>query len=544
MSHFYSTRDEEKQKRASKRLAEKMRSAEEKVRAEAERHSRCSEKHERKTAERLERAKKRCEQIRQIIGAFDPANLSIDSENSCNGTSACSNASAIPPAVNPAIDVLHPTPEIIRLVSNTILAGCLQPANLINKILSDIMGMVPPAPAENEAQASGQASNDQQQQTEVPKQHTATNTSDLNTPTASNDLSNEEIKALFKEAAKELEKMNEIANSSKTMESSTMSGGSSNSVITQIERVIKTPSESSVFNSTVVLEPVNLQNDVVDARAKSPDIEESFKIVSPPKSIMRSRESSIEVHDVNSMMSDDSRDWTMLDATTNENDEEVSFISASIYPSIPVNEPEAASDNEKYNESLKSVSTETQTPSVLSSVTSSAIPTPEEVRATIQKSIESVGELSEMVRNSIASAQQSLSSFQQPEVTVPKPVKADEPPPKVVTPEVTPSAQMIDSERKATSVASQATPNGTSVASQITESVSFIPTAPSASVSRPIWPPIPPRRTSPVSQANLMATTSGTKPKAGPAVIVYDPNPKVNTAVHTMMAMGFSNDGE
>lgn len=538
-----------------------MRSAEEKVRSEAERHSRCTEKHERKNAERLERAKKRCDQIRQIIGStmgvFDPANLSIGSENPCNaGASTSSNASQVPPAVSPAVDVYPPTPELIRLVSNTILQGCLQPANLINKILTEIMGMVPPAPAENEAQASAQASNDQQQQTEFPRQNTATNTSDVNTPTAA-DLSSDEIKALFKEAAKELEKMNEIANSSKTMESSTISGGSSNSVVTQIERVAQDLTDSVFSNSTIInIDPpkyteFDTQAVTVDGRAKSPDIEESYKIVTPPKSILRSRESSIEVHDVNSMMSDDSRDWTMLDASTNENDEEVSFVSAHFNPSLPgaasFNTSEAASDADKNNESIKSTSAETQTLSSLNGANSD-IPFREEVLASIQKSIETVGEMSELVKNSIDSARQSLNL--QPVVVI-EPFEYPSSP--AVAPQVTPSAQIINSEREATSVASQATPIAASVAAQATPVASSVasqssdsaPSAPPVAASRQISTP----QLSATTQANLMANRMATgvrskNSQVGPAVVVYDPNPKVNAAVHTMLAMGFSNDGK
>jgi hypothetical protein len=552
-----STRDEEKQKRASKRLAEKMRSAEEKLRTEAERHSRCSDKHERKTAERLERAKKRCDQIRSLIGAFDPANLSCE-ENAYASTS--SNASAIPPAVNnPATDVLNASPEIIRIVSNAILAGCLQPANFINKMLTEIIGMVPVVPTENVAQAAGQASSDQQQQTEFQRQHMATNTSDMNTPTSAADLSNEEIKALFKEAAKELEKMNEIANSNKsqTMETSTMSAGSSNSVVTQIERNCEDLTDSAISNSTVInIDPPGYAEVVAqeDGRGKSPDIEESFKIVTPPKSILRSRESSIEVHDVNSMMSDDSRDWTMLDASTNENEEEVPFLSARAQS--PVKQPETPTATP----ADKSVSTETQTPkSISSGFDSSSLPTPEEVRASIQKSIETVGEMSEMVKNSVASAQQSLLDFQQPEAYVEPPAAQPKPLPVLVLKPIQPTFQLINSERRATSVASQATPVATSVAAQATPVASSVASqatlvtdpvpapvsTPPVAAARLIWPPTAPQ-VSANTPANLMANGMGAKPKApqtGPAVIVYDPNPKINTAVHTMLAMGFSNDG-
>jgi len=350
--------------------------------------------------------------------------------------------------------------------------------------------------------------------------------------------------------------MNEIANSNnKAMESSTISAGSSNSVVTQIERIAEDLTDSAISNSTVINIDLPSYAEVIafdDGRGKSPDIEESFKIVTPPKSILRSRESSIEVHDVNSMMSDDSRDWTMLDASTNENDEEVPFLSAQL---TPVKEPETATEADKNNESLKSVSAETQTPTSITSGFNSLLPTPEEVRASIQKSIETVGEMSEMVRNSVASAQQSLNDFQNQAAAV-----------SVVPEPSTPSAQMIDSERKANSVASQATPVATSVAAQATPVASSVASqatiapepVPAPVATAPVFPPVPPRAasrliwpptsfpTSATTPANLMANGSGTKSKTtlpGPAVIVYDPNPKINAAVHTMIAMGFSNDG-
>ena len=552
-SRFHSTRDEEKQKRASKRLAEKMRSAEEKLRCEAERHSRCSDKYERKNAERLERAKKRCDQIRQIIGSslgsFDPANLSFGQENSSNsGAATSSDAGPIPPAVNQALDIVNATPEIIRLVSNAVLTGCLQPANLINKLLTEIIGMIPPVPTEYAEQGtsgqstSGQASqsssgNDQQQQTEVPRQHMATNTSDMTSPIAGHPA-NEEIRALFKEAAKELEKINEIANSSKTMESSTISAGSagsSSSVITQIERVVKNLTDSTISNATVVnVDPKGAnvnppEVETVDARAISPEIEETFKIVTPPKSLLRSRESSIEVHDVNSMMSDDSRDWTMLDAATNEHDEEASFMSAfnrSLPATSPTKETETSIESGKNSDSIKSISTETQTQS--SSLSH------DQLRASLQKSLEAVGEMRDMVKNSVAMSQKTLDDVQEPEDGI------------RVYP-YNPSINLIDSERKATSVASQAAPVSSSVGSQAVNVTEAKPSAPPIDEARQIWPPVSFSSSIASTQANLKAQSSTeTKPKvqSEPAVVVYDPNPKINAAVHTMLAMGFSNDGE
>lgn len=519
-----SAREEEKQKRAAKRLAEKMRQAEEKVRHEEERRSKhlSSEKHERKHAEKLERAKRRCEQIRQIIGAaIDPANLSgFGAPHVPNPTAASSTSTAsVQTSVDPSLASMHPSPETIRLLSNAI-AGCLQPCNLINKILNDIIGMVPQPASEASTQATAQPTscNDQQQQTEFMRQNTATNTSDMNTP-VSGHPSSQEIEALFKEAAKELEKMNEIVNNSKSMETSTGSLASSLSVITQVMQNMGASTSTTASDETVINVDVD---DVVDSGSKSPAIEDDYKIVTPPKS-MRSRESSIEVHDVNSMMSDDSRDWTILDAATNDFDDETS-----IDPNV--------------DESLKnSAAAETQT-QTLPPVAGSSNMTDEEIRTAIQRSIEAVGEVSQVVKNSIAIAQESLKSVQQPvdneridqlmkeqveAVQVSKPSKPIDLAPVYVVPQVPvaeASANLIQAETRPENVQTPPAPR--------------IPT---------IFVPL--GTLSATTQANLAASrlNTGTKRKEKPgptAPVIYHENPKINTAVNQMMFMGFSNEGE
>jgi len=297
-------------------------------------------------------------------------------------------------------------------------------------------------------------------------------------------------------------------------------------------------------------------------------IEESFKIVTPTKSQLRSRDSSIEVHDVNSIMSDESRDWTMLDAdhSSDHEDESSALINVTVDsfsvdvsvadPDVSVIDPNASILSN--NDSFKSISTETQTAMAIGD--NAALLSQEEIRASIQKSIETVGEMSEMVKNAVANAQKSLADVQPTTETTP-----------LLAPEPTPSAQMIDSEKKANSIASQASPVANSVAAQATPAAKSVasqatpitetPSAPSAppayapptytptsapsAAPRNIWPPVFSQAS---TQANLMANriSSATKPKApqpGPAVIVYDPNPKINAAVHTMLAMGYSNDG-
>lgn len=617
-----------------------MRCAEEKLRSQEERRARCPEEaYERKSAERLEKAKRRCDRIRQIIGAFDPANLNSQSESSSNVHATTSAVPSEPASdIDPALAVLNPTAETIRLLSNAI-AGCLQPCNLINKILSDIIGMVPQPPGESNApsaaptscgtQATGEAStqspghaftfNDQQQQTEFMKQNSATNTSDLNTPVTGHP-SNQEIEALFKEAAKELEKMNEIVNNSKTMESSSGGSiGSSMSAITQVERFMQNMTDSTFSNATLVNAESSMQSsDNVDCKEQSPGVENDFKIVTPNKS-MRSRESSIEVHDVNSMMSDDSRDWTMLDAAANDDEEEAAQATASsplivrsaqaeqvIWKSpvvVPTEDPE----------SLKTVVSETPSTPV-NNISAGSFN--EDVRASIQQSIENAAKMNAFVKNSVAMAQESLKTVHQPPSqaqmlemfqqmernhmnapipTVPvnsqqqtsTPSVSVAPMPKAlsgqpqyatVSPQIPPAPITRTIPIRVESVAPMTPVTGQANAAAKAPQTPLVPTpvtrnipvrVESATAPPSTLPPIL-RTLSASTQANLMAqanrvesqvnattqanliaqanrVSTGAKPKVpqvGPAVIVYDPNPKINAAVHQMMTMGFSNEGQ
>ncbi|CRK90994.1 CLUMA_CG004682, isoform A [Clunio marinus] len=505
-------RKEERQKRIAKRLVEKMKQAEDKLRHEEERHQRHPEKLERKTAERLERAKKRYEQFRQLITAsMDPANLSAAAEVMNNFAPSTSTA---PTSENvDSMAMMHPSAETIRLLSSAI-AGCLQPCNLINKILNEIIGMVPqPSGGEDSSGSSApQTSSDQQQQTEVPKQNTATNTSDLNSP-ATGHPSNEEIEALFKEAAKELEKMNEIVNNGKMSESfASLASSSTTTGETQIEKTFTNITDSAISNATVINAPMSVE--------EKNDQGEGDDLMSFTQA--RSRESSIEVHDINSMISEDSRDWTMLDApggddvdvtisddaaeeeaVQNVAETEATQIVAEEIPEKPSTGAIPKKIEPTKDESIKtaSVSIETQTQSSL------MIDAEKSQAASIHKSIQTAEQINEIVKDSIATAQAAIKSI---------PTQVEEPQ-QAVQVEVAAAAPIK------------------------------VETAPKPAARGPLI--LNMKETNP---ANLRATRNSsvaakpasrpTSSSVGPAVIVYDANPKINAAVHQMMNMGFSNE--
>lgn len=451
------------------------------------------EKREYKHVEKLEKAKRRVEQIRNLIGSIDPANL--NSSNNSHKQETEFNVGASTSSENN--NAVHPSPETIRLLSNAI-AGCLQPCSLINKILNEVIGMIPQmvdtvAPPPYTETQNSDISMEQRSQ--------ATNTSNVSTPKVQQ--ASNEIEALFKEAAKELEKMNEIVNSSKATEMSA-SSSSATTGITQIERVFMNINDSAISNATVVnmdeQEPlINTQIDEIDNVVSKSMMEDQF--VTPSKS-MRSRDSSIEVHDINSVMSDDSRDWTILDQ------EDIS-----VEQSPRLNNPfsgaipkKSSVDNfAQVDFTAEKLSIETQTPALTLQDNSKQ----HELQASVQKSIE-------IVQKSIENIQKSMESAASVEPEKVEPVK-------IATPQ---SSIAIETEIL------QPTPYSSIIYPQLPNpEIVFapLPTAPSR------------------SQANVRAAGRPIKiekkpPTFAPAVVVYDPNPKINSSIHKMMAMGFTNE--
>lgn len=393
--------------------------------------------------------------------------------------------------------VMHHSSDTIRLLSKAI-SSVLQPCNLINKILGEVINMVPSATT-----AQGTSSDSPKETTEnepdVVKQNTATNTSDNPTPVVRAGPSNQEIEALFKEAAKELEKMNEIVNFSASKgPSMTSSSSTDETVIDRVSMplILETPEFDQVDNSQNFIDKEKVTESLGDFSYQ--------KVDSPPKS-MRSRESSIEVR---GETSDDSREWTILDAqesappsiaprmvnkktgavpkgivisdSSDSEDEGDAFMSSSGGTVI--------SDNSTQFIANEKASSELNKGQKLAEVTEVPTPTEEAPKAPARDNVWNI--------------------TAQPEQL---PVQ----PPTVLYPTIAP-------------IVEQQTPD-----------------------LYPNLPPIFPLASTPANlKANRFSMSTSqaeaiAKPIVtfGPAVVQYDPNPKINTAVHTMMNMGFSNDG-
>lgn len=391
--------------------------------------------------------------------------------------------------------VMHPSSDTIRLLS-TAISSVLQPCNLINKILGEVINMVPSASKLQES-----PSQSTEKQPEIVKQNTATNTSDNPTPAMRAGPSNQEIEALFKEAAKELEKMNEIVNfSTNKIPSLTSSMTSTSTGATQIERA----TSPLLLQSTEADQVDNAENAQIEKESMTESQGDfSYQKIDSPSKSMLSRESSIEIR---GETSDDSREWTILDAQ-------------SLLPSIP---PRLV--NKKTGAIPKGI------------VISDSSDSENEGDAFMSSSGETVktDDSTKFIANEKTSSE--LNKIQKPTEITEVPVPIEE----------APKAPEIPARNNIWKITAQ--PEETSVQSPL---VSYQKITPIVVQQTPeLYPKLPsafPLASTPANmKANRYSTVAPSAPtvKFGPAVVQYDPNPKINTAIHTMMNMGFSNDGD
>ncbi|CAG9799859.1 unnamed protein product [Chironomus riparius] len=176
--------------------------------------------------------------------------------------------------------------EQIR-ISNEIVK-CLQLCDFIYKALNEANAVIPQLVEKVNDISAKIDSTDQQQQAEVPIN--TINKSKFNCRLLDCNP-DQEINDWFKEAGNESTNVNNTK-----MEPSTSSNFTE---MTQIERIFKNLDESAMSDVTIV------------DTTSSNHLDSTLNEVTPSKS-MESLGSSIEIHDDSSVLSDDSRDWTIL----------------------------------------------------------------------------------------------------------------------------------------------------------------------------------------------------------------------------------------
>lgn len=481
---------------------------------------------------------------------MDPANLSstITTEGvgaQKTATTSSAGPTSFAPESEP-VSLIYPSPDQIKQLT-TVISNVLQPCNLINKILGDVIGtIIPPQVPQNSAQ-------------ETPK--TPANSEDVTV--AQND---ELIRKITESCNQILNSQNLVQDALKNLQGSQENlDASANQAAMRNDEVIKKISESA--NSLIdsqnvvkgILESMNGSqttgltsssgsadtqievemvpvpgNFSLGSNNKEPSLtEDSILVVTPPASSMRSRESSIEVHDANSMSDDGDRSWTIIDDTgspkkspkespkytgaipksgriclleSSEDEMDEIPIPVIFSPSPPVTAPIQASAPIR-------VSPEPVQASAPIRVSSEPIQVPAPVPALIRVSLEPVQ----------ASAPLPLQ--------VPAPVEKSTETTNIAVTTASTITEPIGS--LANLMASRPT---SSTGSQVQSS--------SASIQVQTEPRVSSQTQSQTQtdQANQAAQTQTIGQAVGPAVIVYHENPKINRAVHTMVEMGYSNE--
>lgn len=282
---------------------------------------------------------RRCEKVRRMFQTvMDPANLSSTITNEAAGpsqvptTSTGTNPDVVDSSAPPSL--IYPSPEQIKQLT-TVISNVLQPCNLINKILGDVIGtIIPPAPVQQQQQQPQQATpmSSSAPPTQDPPA-TPANSEGSATPSGLG-LTVAQNDDLIKKIT---ESCNQILSSQNLMQDALKNLQSQDSLAEKNEEVIKKISESanSLFDSqnTVknILASMNsssasgetliempIPSAPVEPNSSISLNEDSILVVTPPLGSLRSRESSIEVQENASMMSDDGdREWTIIE---DEND--------------------------------------------------------------------------------------------------------------------------------------------------------------------------------------------------------------------------------
>jgi hypothetical protein len=467
----------------------------------------------------LERHQKRCEKVRRMFQTvMDPANLTstVSNEDVPPTTTAPPTPGTTSAANSTDNSQIYPHSDQIKQLTAAI-ANVLQPCNLINKILGEVIGNLIPVP-QGSHQAQPAAT------TTITTTSTATNTqnpettpatpvnSDESGPTSSHlgmtVAQNEDLIRKITESCNEIiNSQNLVQNALQNLQQQSSTSNvqeeltqSVSQAVLQNEEVIKkisestnnlidsqnivknilesmngsqntvlTTSSSDSANTQIEMEIVPVPGEMNNVNDDKVD-EESIIIVSRTPTSLRSRESSIEVQEFISNSDDGDREWTFV--STGDSFSKSDSPKGKYTGTIPKGISLAESSEDEMDE----------------------IPVP------VEKSV-------------------------QPE---PQKMDVEEKPAVVATSStaiVTDSASFLQAERATTTTATTSLANLNASRVSVSSQVEAQTQATSAT-----------------------QTQTPTAPEAGPgavgpAVIVYDSNPKINRSIHAMVEMGYSNEG-